>query len=317
MSQADTSPIGPTEWPALPYREWEPTKQTLHRYCQILGKLRMTLVPFRNHWWHVTLYVTARGLTTGPMPTKAGELEIALDVIDHELQAWSSDGRTRSFDLTATPACADFSTRLFSLLRELGVDAEIDPRPFDLGDSPLLTEDHRHATYDPDAVWRYWRTLAVAQRVLDRLRSDFAGKTSPVHLFWHSFDLAHARFSGRRVPVGDVDRVTAEAYSHEVIAFGYWPGDERRTPYPAFYSYTAPEPAGLDQRPLVDGARWQDTGNGSLALLPYDEARGRADPEAATLEFFRAAYRAGATAAGWDLDALATGPGRRHPAGEP
>jgi hypothetical protein len=282
-----------------------------------VGKIRMALVPPRNHWWHVTLYVTARGLSTGPMPTPAGEVEIAFDFVDHRLEVRRSDGAVRQLDLREDCACADFYARLFSALDELGVAVDIHPEPFDLGDSPALSADRVNASYDADAVWRYWRTLAVAQRVLDRLRSDFAGKTSPVHLFWHSFDLAHARFSGRRVPVGDVDRVTAEAYSHEVIAFGYWPGDERRTPYPAFYSYTAPEPAGLDQRPLVDGARWQDTGNGSLALLPYDEARGRADPEAATLEFFRAAYRAGATAAGWDLDALATGPGRRHPAGEP
>jgi hypothetical protein len=298
-------------WPPLPYAEWEPTKQTLHRYCQIVGKVRMALVPFRNHWWHVTLYVTARGLSTGPMPVPSGELEIAFDFVDHELRVSLSDGRARTLALTQDRACADFYARLFGTLTELGVEVEIHPEPFDLGDSPRLSEDRVNASYDADAVQRYWRTLAVTQRALDRFRSDFTGKASPVHLFWHSFDLAHARFSGRPAPVGDVDPVTAEAYSHEVVAFGFWPGDERRTPFPAYYSYTAPEPDGLRERPLPAGAEWQDTGNGSLAILPYDAAREQPDPEAAVLAFFRDAYRAGAEAAGWDLEAFAARGGRR------
>jgi hypothetical protein len=299
---------GPAAWPALPYREWEPTKQTLHRYCQIVGKIRMALVPFRNHWWHVTLYVTARGLSTGAMPTPAGELEIAFDFLDHRLEVRTSDGRSRSLPLTERSACADFYAGLFGVLAELDVEVDIHSEPFDLGDSPPFAADRDNATYDPDAVRRFWRTLALAQRGLDRLRSDFTGKASPVHLFWHSFDLAHARFSGRRAPLGDVDPVTAEAYSHEIIAFGYWPGDDRRTPFPAFYSYTAPEPDGLRDHPLVPGAEWQDTGNGSLAILPYDAVREQRDPEDALVEFFRAAYVAGATASGWDLEALGAGP---------
>ncbi len=301
---------GPAGWPALPYREWEPTKQTLHRYCQIVGKIRMALVPSVNHWWHVTLYVTARGLSTGPMPTPVGELEIAFDFVDHRLDVRRSDGATRQLDLREDCACADFFSRLFLALDELGVAVDIHPEPFDLGDSPALSADRVNATYDAEAVWRYWRTLAATQRVLDRLRSGFVGKASPVHLFWHSFDLAHARFSGRPATLGDVDPVTAEAYSHEVIAFGFWPGDERRTPFPAFYSYTAPEPDGLTEHPLPEGGQWQSAGSGSLALLPYDDVRERPDAEDAVLAFFQAAYRAGATAAGWDLAAFERQPPR-------
>ncbi len=178
--------------------------------------------------------------------------------------------------------------------------------PFDLGDSPPFGEDREHRHYDPDAVHRYWRVLAMTQRVLDRFRSRFAGKASPVQLFWHSFDLAHARYSGRPAPVPEgADPVSAEAYSHEVVAFGFWPGDERRTPYPAFYSYTAPEPDGLRDHALPEGAEWQDTGNGSLAVLPYDAVRASGDPDGLLLAFYEAAWQAGATAAGWDLSAAA------------
>lgn len=189
------------------------------------------------------------------------------------------------------------------------MEVAINPKPFDLA-GPAFPEDHVHDAYDADAVARWWRVLAATQRVLDRLRRSFAGKASPVHLFWHSFDLAHARYSGRQAPPGDVDRVTAEAYSHEVIAFGFWPGDDRRTPFPAFYSYTAPEPEGLTDHPLVDGAGWEDTGNGSLALLPPDAMRAAADPDDLLLRFFETADAAGASSANWDDRALT--PRRDH-----
>ncbi len=292
-------------WPELPYEEWKPTKQTLHRYTQIIGKVRMALTPPRNHWWHVTLYVTARGLTTGPMPYQGRDIAIELDFIDHQATVRASDGTASAFDLRDRPACADFFTDLFSALSKVGVEVDIHPQPFDLGDSPALNEDRINASYEPDAVARYWRILGSTQRVLDTFRGPFLGKASPVHLFWHSFDLAYARYSGREAPVSEnVDPVSAEAYSHEVIAFGFWPGDEKTTPYPAFYSYTAPEPDGLAQQPLVSEAEWRDTGNGSLAVLPYDAVRGSSDPDAMLHDFFDAAYRAGAETAGWDTDAL-------------
>lgn len=296
-------------WPPLPYGEWEPTKQTLHRYMQIVGKIRMELVPFRNHWWHVTLLPAIHGVTTGPMPAGDREVEIGFDLLDHRLTVMTSDGLERRFELGAEAACADFYTNLFAVLRELDIRVDIHPEPYDLGDSPALSEDRLNSTYDRDAVTRFWRVLARTGRVLDRFASGFSGKASPVQLFWHSFDLAHGRYSGRRAPVAEgTDPVTAEAYSQEVIAFGFWPGDDRRTPYPAFYSYTAPEPDGLREEPLApDGAEWQEAGSGSLAILPYDDVRKSADPERSLLEFFESAYAAGASRAGWDTAALASG----------
>lgn len=303
-----------TDWPSLPYAEWEPTKQTLHRYTQIIGKVRMALTPPLNHWWHATLLPATRGLTTGPMPYGDRYVEIMLDLIDHQVIVATTDGRSHVLELTRRPACADMYHDLFTALSALDVGVEIHAEPFDLGESPPFAEDRTHDTYDADAVTRFWRVLASTERVLARFRGGFAGKASPVHLFWHSFDLAHARYSGRRAPVApDADPVSAEAYSHEVIAFGFWPGDDRRTPFPAFYSYTAPEPEGLADRPLEPAAAaWHDTGSGSLGVLPYDAVRESADPAATLLSFFESAYVAGARSAGWDLEQLAraNAPGR-------
>ena len=299
---------GSRAWPRLPYAEWEPTKQTLHRYTQIVGKIRMALVPFRNHWWHVTLLPHTRGLTTGPMPYGERDVEIAFDLLDHRLKITTSDGEDRAIALGPRPACAEFYEDLFAALRDLRIEVEIKPEPFDLGDSPAFAADRIHDSYDSDAVTRFWRILASTEHVLGRFASRFNGKASPIHLFWHSFDLAHARYSGRpaTVPEG-ADPVTAEAYSHEVIAFGFWPGDERRTPYPAFYSYTAPEPEQLVAERLQPGeAAWHETGTGSLAVLPYDAVRTASDPDQTLLAFFESAYRAGATGARWDIPAFAT-----------
>jgi hypothetical protein len=295
-------------WPALPYQEWEPTKQTLHRYTQIIGKIRMALVPFRNHWWHVTLLPATVGVTTGPMPYDGREVEIQLNLRDHRLVVTTSDGQRRELDLRLRPACADVYVDLFAALSEVGVEVDIRPEPFDLGDSPAFAMDTTHDSYDADAVTRYWRVLAGTQHVLGEFASRFNGKASPIQLFWHSFDLAYARYSGRPAPVpADADPVTAEAYSHEVIAFGFWPGDDRRTPYPAFYSYTAPEPEGLSSHRLdPPQSEWLDTGSGHLALLAYDSLRAAPDPHATLLAFYESAYRAGARSAGWDMAAFAT-----------
>ena len=295
-----------TPWPPLDYPEWRETKETLHRFAQIVGKLRMRLVPFRNHWWHVTLAVSARGLATGPMPFGDLTLDTEFDFVEHRLRIRTSEGRTTGFRLQDGLSTAEFFTRFVAALYEAGVAVELDPKPFDLGDSPAFPDDTAHASYDADAVVRFWTVLRRTEEVLARLASEFVGKASPTHLFWHSFDLAHGRFSGRRAPAtSGADPVSAEAYSHEVIAFGWWAGDERTTPFPAFYSYTAPEPAGLREQPLEPAqAEWIDTGTGSLALLPYDAVRELADPAGAVLAFYRSAYVAGATLAGWDRDAL-------------
>ena len=294
-------------WPALPYADWRPTKETLHRFAQIVGKVRMALVPPRNHWWHVTLYVSAHGLTTGRMPYGDIWVEIEFDFVLHQVVVRTSEGRTARIALRDRVACARFYADLFAALQDVGVDVEILARPYDLGDSPPFADDRVHDSYDADAVERYWRILRRTDEVLAGFASSFSGKTSPTHLFWHGFDLAHARYSGRRAPpIPGADPVTAEAYSHEVIAFGWWPGDERTTPFPAFYSYTSPEPDGLREQPLEPAeAQWQDTGNGSLAVLPYDAVRAAADPAAALRAFYESAYRAGTIAAGWDAAALA------------
>jgi hypothetical protein len=301
--------ISTTEaWPPLPYQDWEPTKQTLHRFVQIAGKIRMALTPFRNHWWHVTLHVGTRGITTGPMPYGERDVEIAFDLIDHRLRVTTSDGDERGFALTHPLPCGDFYRALMGALDDLGIQVAIRAEPFDLGDSPAFAHDTVNVSFDADAVTRYWRVLGASQRVLAEFAGRFNGKASPIQLFWHSFDLAYGRYSGRRAPVPEgIDRINAEAYSHEVIAFGFWPGDERRTPYPAFYSYTAPEPAGLSDSPLAPAsARWQDTGNGSLAILPYDDVRRSDDPRETLLAFFESTYQAGARGAEWDLEDLAT-----------
>jgi hypothetical protein len=294
-------------WPALPYADWRPTKETLHRFAQIVGKVRMALVPPRNHWWHVTLYVSAHGLTTGRMPYGDTWVEIEFDFVVHQVVVRTSEGRTARIALRDRVACARFYADLFTALQDVGVDVEILARPYDLGDSPPFADDRLHDSYDADAVERYWRILRRTDEVLAAFASGFSGKTSPTHLFWHGFDLAHARYSGRRAPpIPGADPVTAEAYSHEVIAFGWWPGDERTTPFPAFYSYTSPEPDGLREQPLEPAeAQWQDTGSGSLAILPYDAVRAAPDPAAAQRAFNESAYRAGTDAAGWDVAALA------------
>jgi hypothetical protein len=301
---------GSQPWPSLPYQEWQPTKQTMHRYAQIVGKIRMALVPFRNHWWHVTLLPATLGLTTGPMPYGDRNVEILFDLVDHRLLITTSHGQQQLLHLGRRPACADFYRELFAALHKLEVDVDIHAEPFDLGDSPPFAEDTVNDSYDADAVTRYWQILVGTEHGLAEFASGFNGKASPIQLFWHGFDLAYARYSGRAAPVAEgADPVTAEAYSHEVIAFGFWPGDDRRTPYPAFYSYTAPEPDGLTDEPLDPAqAEWQDTGAGSLAILPYDAVRTSPDPHATLLAFYESAYCAGARRAGWDTAAFATRP---------
>lgn len=291
------------QWPALPFEDWAPTKATLHRYSQMVGKIRMALGPSRNHWWHVTLYPGATGLTTGPMPLPDGRsLEIAFDFIDHRLLVTTSLNESRSFELRDGLCCMDFYAQLFGALDELGVAVSIYPVPFDIG-GPRLNEDREHDAYDADAVTRYWTVLRRTTDVMNRFAGRFNGKQSPAHLFWHSFDLAQARYSGRPAPIREgADRITVEAYSHEVIAFGFWPGDAK-IPSASFYSYTAPAPEGLTERPLAPvGAIWnKDSGT---AYLPYDDVKNAADPQSAVMEFFESTYRAGATTAAWDIEAF-------------
>ncbi|MGD9694226.1 MAG: DUF5996 family protein [Thermoleophilia bacterium] len=281
------------------------TKETLHRYCQIVGKTRMALTPRRNHWWHVTLRVATRGLTTGPMPYDGGDVEILLDLVDHRAVVLTSGGEVRELPLRDGLAVADFHDALMAALADLGVRPRILARPYDIG-GPPFPDDREHAAYDAAAVERYAAVLRSSAVAFERFAGRFVGKTSPVQLFWHSLDLAVTRFSGARVdPPDGVDAVTAEAYSHEVISFGFWAGDDN-IPDAAFYSYTAPAPDGLTDRPLEPAAAsWSTGAGGSLALLMYEDARAAGDVEAAVLAFFESAYRGGAELAGWDVEDLA------------
>ncbi len=291
--------------PPLPLGEWEDTKETLHRYCQIAGKVRMEYSPYRNHWWHVTLYVTTRGLTTGPIPYGGTTFDISFDLLENRLVVTTSEGGAFSFALDDVPV-AEFYRRLFDGLGSLGIDASINTQPFDLDDEHTLDENTYHCTCDGDYVRRYHRVLAEVDQVFKEFAGRFSGKTSPVQLFWHSFDLAVTRFSGKRVSLPEgTDPVTRDAYSHEVISFGFWPGD-RNVREPAFYSYTAPEPQGLTEQPLRPrAASWAP--EGGSALLAYEEIRNSNSPREALLEFLQSAYEAGAKTAGWDAEAFRAG----------
>jgi hypothetical protein len=288
--------------PPLPLDGWEPTKDTLHLWLQIVGKVRLASTPPRNHWWHVPLYVDVRGLTTRRMHSPAGvAFEIRFDFLDHRLVVETSAGAVASFDLHDGLSVAGFDAELHGLLDRLGLDVAIRETPFGVPVTTPFRDDRAHASYDRDAVERFWRILGWTDEVFESFSGWFCGKTSPVHLFWHSFDLAVTRFSGRRAPpLPDADPVTQEAYTHEVVSFGFWAGDASIRE-PSYYSYTAPEPPGLRERPLrPESARWTESGNGSLALLSYESVRAAGDPRAALLAFLESAYRAGSVAAGWE-----------------
>lgn len=297
----------PIELPALPLEAWEDTKDTLHLFVQIVGKVRLRLHPKLNHWWHVTLYVAPRGLTTRAIPYGGESFEIAFDLIDHALRITTSRGEERSFALGAL-SVAQFYDRLFGALRELGIEARILARPYEHTSTIPFAEDDQHKGYDPDYVHRYWRVLLEVGNTLEAFRGRFLGKQTPVHLFWHSFDLALTRFSGRAAPpMAEGSASDREAYSHEVISFGFWPGDQNLRA-PAFYSYTFPEPDGLKDEPLRPAAAsWNDQRGSALAVLMYDDVRAAPDPRAALLDFCQSAYEAGARRAGWDRAAFEPG----------
>jgi hypothetical protein len=295
-------------FPPMPLAEWVDTKQTLHRFAQVVGKIRLAASVRRNHWWNVPFQVTGRGLTTRPMGRAGGQVfTIDFDFVTHRLAVSALDGREVSFPL-AGQSVASFYQRTTEALRALGVTARIArPSPFDLPDAGRpFAEDTAHATYDPAWATRYWQVLTQVSLLLEEFAAGYSGKISPVHHFWHTFDIAVTRFSGRSADQPPTaDPVTREAYSGEVISSGFWFGDDM-VPEPAFYSYTAPEPAGLAGEPLQPPqARWAERGGGHLAVLRYADARRAADPRAAVLAFYESAYQAGARQAGWDYDALA------------
>jgi len=289
--------------PPLPLEEWEPTKDTLHLWVQIVGKVKMASLPPKNHWCNAPLYVDVRGLTTRRLHQNGTEFELVLDFLDDALLVQCGDGRAESFSLAGGLPVAGFDAALHDALRNLGVDVAIQEKPFGVPMKTPFREDTEHASWDHDAVARFGRILDWSDSVFEEFSSWFNGKTSPVHLFWHGFDLAVTRFSGRPSPSSSADPVTREAYSHEVISFGFWPGDDN-VPDAAYYSYTAPEPEGLRDEPLAVGS-WTPTGeSSSLAILPYEDVRTSADPRRTLLAFCESAYEAGARLAGWDTAAF-------------
>lgn len=298
-------------FPLIPLQSWGDTKATLHRFAQIVGKIRLAAGPRRNHWWHVPFHLTGRGITTRPMGVDP-IFTIDFDFVDHRLVINTLDGHTVSFPL-AGQSVAGFYDHTLKGLAAVGVATSIDnrpidnPRPFDLPDSDRpFADDTEHASYDPAWVTRYWRVLSQVNLVLEEFAGRYWGKTSPVHHFWHTFDIAVTRFGDGEVDQPpDHDPVTREAYSREVISFGFWFGDDK-FPEPAFYSYTAPEPADLATEPLQPPiAGWLDQGGSHLAVLRYDDARVQPDPRRSVLDFYESAYRAGARGRGWDIDRFA------------
>ena len=293
--------------PPLALDDWADTKDTLHLWAQVVGKVRLALMPMRNHWWNATLYPSARGLTTRRMTVDAHNLEIEIDLVDARLEARTTESAS-GFGLHDGLSVADFHRQLHEILEGLGVQAAIRAMPYGMPITTPFPADREHASYDRDAVQRFLRVLQWSADVLEEFAGWYCGKSSPVQIFWHSFDLATSRFSGARAPaIPGIDAVEAEAYSHEIISFGFWAGDANTTPYPAYYSYTAPEPAGLTSTALEPKtAEWRPQGNGSLAVLPYDDVRSTPDPHATLLSFLQSAYEAGASLAGWDLADSAT-----------
>jgi len=289
-------------WPALPYEAWRDTCQTLHLWTQIVGKVRMELSPFVNHWWHVTLYVTPRGLNTSAIPYHGGTFDVTFDFLEHNLCMRTSEGTTKALPLIARSVAA-FYREFMACLQALGIEVTINPLPSEVQNPIRCDVDEVHASYDPLSAQRFWRILVQTDTIMQRYRSPFLGKSSPVHFFWGSFDLALTFFSGRRAPERpEADYMTREAYSHEVISCGFWPGDDR-FPAPAFYSYTAPEPPGLSMALIRPQEAFYSHELG-LFLLRYDDVRTASSPEQALQEFFQSTYEAGATLAHWDREAL-------------
>jgi hypothetical protein len=294
-------------WPSLDPKAWSATCATLHRWTQVVGKIRLAQSPSLNHCWHVTLYVTAAGLSTSPVPHGNCVFEIEFDFIRHRLEIWTSDGNSGGFALRPM-SVAGFYQALIKEMARLGIPVRISQMPNEVADPIPFAQDEVHCDYDPDYANRFWRVLLQADRVFKQFRARFAGKCSPVHYFWGAPDLAVTRFSGRRAPPhpGGIpnlpDRVTRDAYSHEVSSCGFWPGGGA-VPYAAFYAYAYPAPAGFLQAQVQPNEAFYHPELGEF-ILPYDAVRLATDPDATLLAFLQSTYEAAAGLAGWDRDAL-------------
>ena len=296
-------------WPELPLEEWEDTRATLHRWMQMVGKTRLALAPMQNHWWQVASYVTSRGLATSPMPHGERTVEMELDFVDHRLVVRTSEGAVRTLPLVPQ-SVADFYHQFLEMLRALDLQVRIRPVPSEIADPVPFPDDREHTSYDADAAQRFWRVLVQADRVLKEFRGRFLGKCSPVHFWWGGFDLSCTRFSGRPAPrhpggmPGLPDRVTREAYSHECISVGWWPGGGGAPILePSFYAYAYPEPPGCAETPVRPAAARYDWTLREW-ILPYEAVRSAPDRDAALLAFAQSTYDAAADLGHWDRSAL-------------
>jgi hypothetical protein len=295
---ADISPVRPAPWPQLPLAAWQPTCRTLHMWTQIVGKVRLALSPKLNHWWQVPLYVNAIGLTTSPIPYAEQVFEIQFDFIRHQLHINTSAAATRTLDLTVL-SVADFYSQFMAALASLGIHVTIWKLPVEIANPVPFDQDTNHTAYDADAAHRFWQILIHCDSVFKEFRARFIGKSSPSHFFWGSFDLAITRFSGRRAPAREgADPITQEAYSHQVISAGWWPGSGE-IESPAFYAYAAPEPAGFAQHPVSPSQAFYHPQMKEF-LLMYDDVRQSSSPRAALLDFLESTYAAAADLGKWD-----------------
>ena len=297
-------------WPSLPLEEWRDTKETLHRWMQIVGKIRLALTPLINHWWNVPFYVSARGLTTADMAYGDRTLDMEFDFISHVLRIRTSDHSVHELPL-APRSVADFYKETFSVLKSLHIDCPIWTTPVEIPSDVIpLDRDRTHHHYDREYAERFWRILRLSHQVFTEFRARFIGKCSPVHFFWGGFDMAVTRFSGRRAPPREgADAMTREGYSHEVSSVGFWPGDERLA-QPTFYSYAAPEPAGFRDAPVSPPATYYNAALGGF-YLHYDDLRQEEDPAATLMQYCQSTYEAAANLGAWDRAALERQEGAR------
>lgn len=298
-------------WPALRVADWEPTRDTLHMWTQIVGKIRLAHSPLVNHWWQVTFYVSPRGLTTSSIPYRNRLFDMEFDFVDHVLAIRTSDGGSGSVAL-ASKSVAEFYDETFAALRQLGIDTRISATPNEVDPAIPFARDHQHASYDAEAANLFWRQLIQAHRVINDFRSHYIGKVSPVHFFWGSFDMACTRFSGRPAPEHPggapncADWVMVEGYSHELSSCGFWPGGGEEG---AFYAYAYPEPEGFADYPVRPDAAFYSKDFRQF-LLPYEAVRTSPEPDRDLMNFLQSTYAAAADLAGWDRAALECDPQR-------
>jgi hypothetical protein len=296
--------------PELPLEKWEKSKITLHLILQILGKIRLSLAPRKNHWWYITEYIVPKGFSTSSMPYHEGmeTVEILLNIHIHQLEIFTSRNEHKSIKIYDGLSIAGFYNQLTKSLQELGIPYEIVDKPFDLGISARFSKIEEFHHYDPEYIHRFWRILLWIDGIFKEFSGRFYGKTCPVHLYWHHMDLAVTRFSGKKAPPSDPSaRISdKDAYSHEVISFGFWAGDEQ-VREPAFYAYVYPSPEGLSEKVLKpEGAYWVDNNGSPMAFYSYHQLIREQDPRQKLLDFLESSYQAGASLAGWDIEALKT-----------